>query len=250
MKPLYVLLIFLALSGSANALCFDISFISEGSAIGMCEVDSDDALRIPVTAFFSIWVLINVALGQALITSRVHLSVKYILFILGLPLSPLVVVTTLVLVTISKQLDKLKKTKSSVQTQEATAVEEPLVITPEHSKDTAQPPIISQGIRIGEYTFSSTNQSLSKGDETNILEPKCIQVLSYLVENQPRIVSLEELHSNVWENQVVTDTAVRRVIGKLRQAFTDNDTKNPKYIKSVMKRGYQLIAEVQTRATE
>jgi DNA-binding winged helix-turn-helix (wHTH) protein len=71
-----------------------------------------------------------------------------------------------------------------------------------------------------------------------------MEVLSYLIEQQPRIVSLEELHTNVWPNQIVTDTAVRRVISKLRTAFSDTDTKNPKYIKSVMKRGYQLIAPV------
>ena len=77
-----------------------------------------------------------------------------------------------------------------------------------------------------------------------------MQVLSYLIEQQPRIVSLEELHNNVWENQIVTDTAVRRVISKLRVTLNDNDTKNPTYIKSVMKRGYQLIAEVKTQPIE
>lgn len=103
---------------------------------------------------------------------------------------------------------------------------------------------------IGDFKFNSTEQSLSNGQQSTLLEPKCMQVLSYLIEHQPRIVSLEELHTNIWQNQIVTDTAVRRVISKLRVAFSDTDTKNPKYIKSIMKRGYQLTADVTSQPTE
>ncbi|MEI5604422.1 winged helix-turn-helix domain-containing protein, partial [Streptomyces brasiliscabiei] len=81
------------------------------------------------------------------------------------------------------------------------------------------------------------DNSLSKGEQLTYLEPKMMEVLSYLIEHQPRVISLEELHSNVWQNQIVTDTAVRRIISKLRNAFSDIDTKKPQYIKSQMKRG-------------
>ena len=53
--------------------------------------------------------------------------------------------------------------------------------------------------------------------------------------------SLEELHQNIWPGQVVTDTAVRRTVSKLRQALEDTDPQNPRFIRSVMKRGYQFI---------
>ena len=49
-----------------------------------------------------------------------------------------------------------------------------------------------------------------------IVEPKMFEVLSYLIKNSERYVSLQELHTEVWAGRVVTDTAVRRVISKLR----------------------------------
>ncbi|MDX1390752.1 MAG: winged helix-turn-helix domain-containing protein [Rheinheimera sp.] len=75
-------------------------------------------------------------------------------------------------------------------------------------------------------------------------EPKVIEVLCYLIQNSERFISLNELHESVWAGRVVTDTAVRRTISKLRTLLEDNDTENPRFIKSQMKRGYQLICSV------
>lgn len=79
-------------------------------------------------------------------------------------------------------------------------------------------------------------------DEISV-EPKVIDVLCYLMQNSNRFVSLQELHAEVWSGRVVTDTAVRRTISKLRAVLGDTDTDAPLYIKSQMKRGYQFIAQ-------
>jgi DNA-binding winged helix-turn-helix (wHTH) protein len=76
-----------------------------------------------------------------------------------------------------------------------------------------------------------------------IVEPKMFEVLSYLIKNSERYVSLQELHTEVWAGRVVTDTAVRRVISKLRVHLGDTDPETPIYIKSQMKRGYQFIGQ-------
>jgi DNA-binding winged helix-turn-helix (wHTH) protein len=189
-------------------------------------------------------------LGQALLRPKTHLGIKYTLFLLGIPLSPFVVIYTWI---IKSLLDYFSKTGTL-------SIKVPgkgNVVTDTHiEKDTSTPinpetktlPVVE--LKIGEYTFNQVEQSLSKENHVSVLDPKSMQVLSYLIEQQPRIVSLEELHNNVWQSQIVTDTAVRRVISKLRQAFNDKDTKNPEYIKSIMKRGYQLIAEVKTQPIE
>lgn len=73
------------------------------------------------------------------------------------------------------------------------------------------------------------------------VEPKVVDVLCYLIQNSDRFVSLQELHAEVWTGRVVTDTAVRRTISKLRAVLGDTDQDAPLFIKSQMKRGYQFI---------
>lgn len=235
MKHLLIFISLILFSSQANAFCLDASNYIEGVKYGVCGEQTDS---ISLTPYFIIWMLLNVLFGQTLNKPNVHVGFKYLLFLCAFPLSPLVLLMNLAGMMVSRLYKKhLNTTEKKTQP------------NPDYAKSVIKKTRVNQLI-IGEYTFDGMQQSLIKEDAHYTLEPKCMQVLSYLIEQQPRIVSLEELHNNVWENQIVTDTAVRRVISKLRVALGDNDTKNPKYIKSIMKRGYQLIAEVKTQATD
>jgi len=236
MKHLLIFISLILFSSQANAFCLDAPNYIEGVKYGICGEQTDS---ISLTPYFIIWMLLNVLFGQMLNKPNVHVGFKYLLFLCAFPLSPLVLLMHLAGMMLSRVYQK-DATTSSAKTAQS---------NPDDAKAVIEKPSVNQ-LTIGEYTFDSMQQSLIKEDNLYTLEPKCMQVLSYLIEQQPRIVSLEELHNNVWENQIVTDTAVRRVISKLRVALNDNDTKNPKYIKSVMKRGYQLIAEVRTQPIE
>ncbi|TMO75191.1 transcriptional regulator [Pseudoalteromonas sp. S3785] len=235
MKHLFIFISLILFSSQANAFCLEASNYMEGVKYGVCGEQIDS---ISLTPYFIIWMLLNVLFGQMLNKPNIHVGFKYLLFLCAFPLSPLVLLMNLTGMVVSRVYKKYSN---------------PAINKAQPNHDCAEPviekPSVNQ-LTIGEYTFDSLQQSLTKEDSLYTLEPKCMQVLSYLIEQQPRIVSLEELHNNVWENQIVTDTAVRRVISKLRVALNDNDTKNPKYIKSVMKRGYQLIAEVKTQPIE
>jgi DNA-binding winged helix-turn-helix (wHTH) protein len=235
MKHLLIFISLILFSSQASAFCLDASNYIEGVKYGVCGEQIDS---ISLTPYFIIWMLLNVLFGQMLNKPNVHVGFKYLLFLCAFPLSPLVLLMNLTGMMVSRVYKKYSNPTKN-RTQPNYAYAEPVI----------EKPSVNQ-LTIGEYTFDSLQQSLIKEDNLYTLEPKCMQVLSYLIEQRPRIVSLEELHNNVWENQIVTDTAVRRVISKLRVALNDNDTKNPKYIKSVMKRGYQLIAEVKTQPIE
>lgn len=236
MKHLLIFISLILFSSQVNAFCLDASNYIEGVKYGVCGEQTDS---ISLTPYFIIWMLLNVLFGQMLNKPNIHVGFKYLLFLCAFPLSPLVLLMNLTGMVVFRVYQKYATTSSAKTAQP----------NPDDAKAVIEKPSINQLI-IGEYTFDSMQQSLIKEDNLYTLEPKCMQVLSYLIEQQPRIVSLEELHNNVWENQIVTDTAVRRVISKLRVALNDNDTKNPTYIKSVMKRGYQLIAEVRTQPIE
>jgi len=98
-------------------------------------------------------------------------------------------------------------------------------------------------IEIGGYILDANEMTLSREGSSIKLEPKVLEVLSYFCENENRYISMAELHENVWKDRCVSDAAVRRAIGKLRQLFND-DHKDPSFIQSLPKRGYKLICQV------
>lgn len=237
MNRLLILSLLLLVSFNSYGICFDLEIIQSGAQVGVCGADIE-SIRIDIV--FTLWVLANVFFGQLLIKNRSSAYLICIFFILSLPLSPIVLTFTYLLKRLNKQYQRLLNQNE---------VERPSHVLPDVVQ-TSNPsseviPAKHNQLLIGEYRFNCLDNSLSKGERLTYLEPKMMEVLSYLIEHQPRVISLEELHSNVWQNQIVTDTAVRRIISKLRNAFSDIDTKKPQYIKSQMKRGYQLIANVE-----
>lgn len=75
------------------------------------------------------------------------------------------------------------------------------------------------------------------------VEAKVMDVLVYLARHAGRVVSRQQLESEVWQGVVVGYDSLGSVIIKLRKLFND-DPKNPTVIETVPKRGYRLIAAV------
>ncbi|KZN32531.1 hypothetical protein N483_27010 [Pseudoalteromonas luteoviolacea NCIMB 1944] len=96
---------------------------------------------------------------------------------------------------------------------------------------------------LGEFVVDLEQGLLFLNGEEISVEPKVMELLLYLYHCRGRYVTVEELHEHVWADRVVTDTAVRGTVKKLRVALRDDDLHNPKYVKSVAKRGYKLICE-------
>lgn len=96
-------------------------------------------------------------------------------------------------------------------------------------------------VNIGKFNVDIEGRRIYTSQGEVPVEPKVIDVLFYLMQYSERYVSLQELHAEVWPGRVVTDTAVRRTISKLRALLEDTDPEAPRYIKSQMKRGYQFI---------
>ncbi|WP_333795886.1 winged helix-turn-helix domain-containing protein [Rheinheimera sp.] len=97
---------------------------------------------------------------------------------------------------------------------------------------------------LGDFVLDTSSNLLFSGDIELGAEPKVLELLAYLYRNRDRYSSLQELHDQVWPGRVVSDTAVRGTIKKLRTLLGDSDIAEPKYIKSLSKRGYKLICDV------
>lgn len=100
-------------------------------------------------------------------------------------------------------------------------------------------------LKIGEWIVESASGLLFKDDKEHRLEPKAMAVLVYLAENAGEIVTRSELEKSVWQGSIVTYEALTVTINKIRAALED-DSRNPRYIETLAKRGYRLIASVDT----
>lgn len=97
--------------------------------------------------------------------------------------------------------------------------------------------------RIGDWHLDRGMNEIRRGDGSVRLEPKAIEVLAYLARHPGRVVGREELLSAVWPGMVVGDDALTQAIIKLRRALGD-EARTPRYIETISKRGYRLIAPV------
>lgn len=117
-------------------------------------------------------------------------------------------------------------------------------------------------IRIGDWVVSPGTCTVSKitsessdcstqqspgtaGNATveNKVTPRSMDVLRLLIDNAGHVVSPGEFLESIWQSPIATDHAVHKAIAELRHALEDRASK-PRYIKTIPKRGYTLIAEV------
>ncbi len=98
-------------------------------------------------------------------------------------------------------------------------------------------------VRIGDWILEPSLNRISRGDETVSLEPLSAQVLEYLARNAGQVISVEELTERLWPRRFVGDSPVYRIVADLRRALSD-DAREPRYIETIRKRGYRLVAPV------
>jgi adenylate cyclase len=75
-----------------------------------------------------------------------------------------------------------------------------------------------------------------------------MDVLVLMVTHEGQVVTREEFFNTVWNGTFVTDEVLSRCVYRLRQALGDNP-REPRFIETVSKRGYRLIAPVRKNVT-
>ena len=108
---------------------------------------------------------------------------------------------------------------------------------------------LQSGFRIGDWEVYPQENLLKGPDRTRVLEPKVMDVLVFLAGRQGDVVSRRQLLDSVWADVVVGDEVVSRAISVLRTELGDDHT-NSRYLKTISKRGYRLIADVIPLASE
>ena len=97
--------------------------------------------------------------------------------------------------------------------------------------------------RVGEFLIDPQLNTITRDNQSTRLEPKVMQLLQRLSNTAGEVVSKQQLMGAVWTDTIVTDDVLTRAVSELRKAFQDN-SKEPRYIQTVPKSGYRMIANV------
>ena len=99
-------------------------------------------------------------------------------------------------------------------------------------------------LTIGGWEIHTSRNCIIKHNQSIRLEPRTLAVLMCLSEKPGEVITRQQLEDEVWQETVVSYDSLSNAIGKLRKAFGD-DRKNPKFIETISKVGYRLIAAVE-----
>jgi len=95
--------------------------------------------------------------------------------------------------------------------------------------------------RIGEWVACSDTDTIRSENAQHKLERRAMEALMVLAERAGNVVMKDELIAAVWGRLAVSDHSVAMVVSQLRRALAD-DARSPRYIETITKRGYRLIA--------
>lgn len=97
-------------------------------------------------------------------------------------------------------------------------------------------------ISFAEFEIDAAHRRLMRDGEIVPLHAKAFDLLNFLVQNNGRIVTKEEILDAVWENQFVEESNLVVQISNLRKAL--GETKNsPRFLVTVPGKGYKFVAE-------
>ena len=106
-------------------------------------------------------------------------------------------------------------------------------------KTEAFPPVIV----VGEWHATRATGELRAPGGSDRLEPKVMDLLFLLASRPGEALSKDDIMNALWPDVVVGDDTLARSISRLRKALGD-DPKTPRFIETLPKRGYRLIAPV------
>jgi DNA-binding winged helix-turn-helix (wHTH) protein/Tfp pilus assembly protein PilF/TolB-like protein len=105
-------------------------------------------------------------------------------------------------------------------------------------------PMKTEGVfQFGEFQIDARARTLRREEEIVTLNFRAFDVLLYLVQNQGRVLTRNELLENVWQDTHVDENNLAQSISVLRRALEEKPG-NHNYIVTLPGKGYQFVAPV------
>jgi transcriptional activator of cad operon len=98
-------------------------------------------------------------------------------------------------------------------------------------------------LRIGHWCVNPASGQISQAGKSVRVEARTLRLLLCLAEHAGQVVSVDNLLNEVWTGVIVTPDSVYQAIATLRRLLGD-DAKQPRYIATVPRLGYRMVASV------
>ena len=98
------------------------------------------------------------------------------------------------------------------------------------------------GYQFDNIILDLKNRQIHRQNQEYVLNSKYFDVLVYLVSHHSQLISKEQLFNSIWNDVIVTDSALSQCIKDIRKALGD-DAKNPRYIKTFPKQGFMFVKQ-------
>ncbi len=98
-------------------------------------------------------------------------------------------------------------------------------------------------LKIGDWKVDPALAQMSRNGESVRVDARALRLLLYLADHAGEVVSINQLLDHVWSGVAVTPDSVYQAITLLRRLLGD-DPKDPKYIATVPRMGYRMVAPV------
>jgi TolB-like protein/DNA-binding winged helix-turn-helix (wHTH) protein len=98
-------------------------------------------------------------------------------------------------------------------------------------------------LHIGDWCVYPASSEISRDGETIRVEVRTMRLLLCLAERAGEVVSIDDLLDHVWSGVAVSQDSVYQAVASLRRLLGD-ESKQPKYIETVPRLGYRLLAPV------
>jgi DNA-binding winged helix-turn-helix (wHTH) protein len=96
-------------------------------------------------------------------------------------------------------------------------------------------------VRFGEYELDQANALLLRDGRATPIAPTPFGLLCALVRQPGSLLTKHALLDQVWGHRFVSDSVLKSAISDLRTVL-DDDSRQPRYIETVARRGYRFIA--------
>jgi TolB-like protein/tetratricopeptide (TPR) repeat protein len=97
-----------------------------------------------------------------------------------------------------------------------------------------------------DYVLDSGRRELRCGDRSIEVEPQVLDLLIYLMRNNDRVITKDDLIESVWGGRIVSDTTLTSRIYAARRAIGDSG-RNQQLIRTIARKGLRFIGDLRVQ---
>lgn len=97
--------------------------------------------------------------------------------------------------------------------------------------------------RFGRFELDESKRELRLGTRVIEMQPRVFDLLVYLIRNQERVVTKDELLSAIWPDVIVTDSSIMRAVSLIRTNLREGGQHDA--IQTFSRQGYRFIGELE-----